>query len=90
MTRTLPLTIALAAFLATFPAAGADHCATWSTSNPEADTTTMGGPYYVDLDGIAEGIWIYEESNGLPGLQRGDEMKDDTCHGSIESDTIIL
>jgi hypothetical protein len=34
--------------------------------------------------------WVYEESNGIDGLQRGDEIVDDTCHGMIASDTIVL
>ena len=32
-------------------------------------------------------IWLYQESNGIPGLQRGDEVVDNTCHGMIEADT---
>jgi hypothetical protein len=35
-------------------------------------------------------IWIYEESNGMPGLQRGDETWDDTCGGLVEGDTIVF
>jgi hypothetical protein len=33
--------------------------------------------------------WLYEESNDIPGLQRGDEVHDDTCGGVIDSDTIV-
>lgn len=33
-------------------------------------------------------IWIYEESNGIEGLQRGDVMVDNTCGGMIEADTL--
>lgn len=35
-------------------------------------------------------IWTYEESNGIEGLQRGDEVHDDTCGGTIESDTLAF
>lgn len=33
--------------------------------------------------------WIYEEANGIPGAQRGDQDVDDTCGGLIPSDRII-
>lgn len=118
----LVLTIALALAIA-FPA-DAEHCTTWSTSNPEIDTTTAGGFFYVDNDfcNVPEvynepgnvsiwfghefariptpvtiggmsclfSVWYYEESNDIPGLQRGDEVVDDTCHGMIQSDSILF
>lgn len=31
-------------------------------------------------------VWFYRESNGEPGLQRGDEICDDTNGGENESD----
>lgn len=34
-------------------------------------------------------IWLYYETNGIDGLQRGDELRDDTCHWMIESDTFV-
>lgn len=84
-----------------FPAS-ANECVPTS-SHPEVDLTPVGfdldgdgSPtiWYVDndlcqLDGCALSIWFYEESNGIPGLQRSDEVKDDTCGGAIEGDTII-
>lgn len=38
------------------------------------------------------GYWVlvYVESNGIPGLQHTDELRDDTCHGLIRPDTRIL
>lgn len=33
--------------------------------------------------------WVYEESNGIPGLQRQDEVVDDTCGGQIPGDRIL-
>ena len=61
---------------------------------------------YVDNDpcqaqGCGVSIWIYEESNGYEGLQRQDApttdpenrpwwIKDDTCGGLIQPDTIIF
>ena len=69
----------------------AEHCTTWSTSHPEIDLGDSMG-YYIDNDLCQPeclfSIWIYNESNGIPGLQRGDEVVDDTCHGMIESDTL--
>lgn len=35
-------------------------------------------------------FWIYAESNGIPGAQRNDDVRDDTCGGRIPSDTIVL
>lgn len=78
--------------------AGADHCAGYTTSQPELDTTaTPVGRYYFDHTSCQMencppwgAFWVYEESNGLPGLQRGDEFHDDGCHGDIEYDTLVL
>lgn len=35
-------------------------------------------------------VWVYEESNGIAGLQRYDEMRDDTCRGQVPGDTIVF
>lgn len=92
--RTILLTLTL---LALALPASADHCVTWSTSTPEIETNPLG------IDGVRTlyifndetwcclfSIWIYEETNGIPGAQRGDEVVDDTCHGMIRADTIIF
>jgi len=45
--------------------------------------------HYVVADacaGCLVSVWVYQESNGLPGLQRGDHVVDDTCGGQIEAD----
>lgn len=74
-----------------------DGGCTITSSEPVADTA-MGSPvswrgafegepaegrYYVDYDAMFEIWWIYEEANGIPGLQRVDEVRmDETCgHG---------
>jgi hypothetical protein len=62
-----------------------------TTSSPEVDAAG----FYVDNDACQPdcgySIWIYQESNGIAGLQRGDEVHDDTCGGAAgESDTIIF
>lgn len=71
---------------------------------PPGDPTTWPSPglygRYVPFpgwdhngDGSADGclfsIWLYYESNGIPGLQRGDWVVDDSCHGMIESDSFV-
>lgn len=43
-----------------------------------------------DADGCLFSNWFYEESNGIPGLQRGDDVVDDTCHGLIDADTFVF
>ena len=87
---------ALSLVLMVLTTTDAAHCTTWSTSHAEIDTdpldTGLVPREYVDNDLCQPecifSIWFYEESNGIPGLQRGDEVKDDTCHGMIEADTI--
>ena len=65
------------------------------TSIPEIDTgPTPAGHWYVDHDvcqpECPNPTWVYEESNGIDGLQRNDEMVDDTCGGVIASDRLAL
>ncbi|HUR70234.1 MAG TPA: hypothetical protein VM370_13400 [Candidatus Thermoplasmatota archaeon] len=35
-------------------------------------------------------LYVYEESNGIEGLQRQDEVHDDTCGGAIPGDRIVF
>lgn len=65
-----------------------------TTSTPAAEA----GPIYVagnarslfcDPNCLID-IWIYEESNGIAGLQRQDELHDDTCGGQISGDSIVF
>lgn len=68
---------------------GADHCTTWSTSQPPVNLFGL----YIDDNPCQPNEcypWVYLESNGLAGLQRADNDHDDTCHGMIEPDTLIL
>lgn len=75
-------------------------CATWTTSEPQIDTgaasPATGSRHYVAEDCIGRpcpshlfSFWVYEESNGIDGLQRGDPVVDDTCHGMISPDLLI-
>ena len=50
--------------------------------------TRVSAPVGVTLGECVFSIWTYYETNGIEGLQRGDEMHDDTCGGLIESDSI--
>lgn len=92
----LALALSLAAALAV--PASADHCLSWSSTEPHVTVCEVGDCTYVLLatmcsDGGAcypISPWIYEESNGIAGLQREDELQDDTCHGMIAGDTIIF
>ncbi|HUR68902.1 MAG TPA: hypothetical protein VM370_06615 [Candidatus Thermoplasmatota archaeon] len=72
-----------------FPAS-ASHCVGYRTSHPEL---TLEG-YYLDNDvcqpGCLASTWAYEESNGIPGLQRHDAGVDDTCHGMVSGDRRIV
>lgn len=75
----------------------AQHC-TEPGEQEDAISTCVAGLepcFYVDDDNCEPecghfNVWIYQETNGHPGLQRGDEITDDTCHGMIEADTVIF
>lgn len=90
------LLVPLALLVALSAPAIAEHC-TEPTSDEAELTTCVGGVepcFYVDNDSCQPectfSLWIYQESNGYPGLQRGDEMEDGTCHGMVEPDTIVF
>ena len=93
---------ALVALAIVFPAVADETC--YTTSNPEFDTgheaqALTGSRYYVDQDvchvcGFYS-WWIYEESNGIDGLQRDDEVVDDVgqCRRDgtpVSGDTIVF
>lgn len=83
--------LAIFALLALAAPSGAQACQpTTSPAHVEA-----GGYYVFHDDSLCPGpcpfvVWIYQESNGHPGLQRNDDARDDTCGGQIESDTLLL
>lgn len=88
--------IALCLAFALLPETVAAGCET-STTTPLLDTgETAAGQHYVVADDCSWWcvtgymFWVYEESNGIPGLQRGDENVDDTCGGAIRADTVVL
>lgn len=64
----------------------------WTTSKEEAKLSANGQTYYVEVDQDPADIWIYEEANGVPGLQRQDGAVDDVknCLGDVEPDQIAF
>ncbi len=62
------------------PASADDAC--------DSEVVEAAGHYVVvdNLENAHGGIWIYEESNGVEGLQRND----DSCAGEEPADTIIF
>ena len=76
----------LLSLLLLMPAALASGCeGTTSTTTTEHIIVEAGGTYVafdVCQPGCLWSIWIYRETNGIPGLQRGDEVVDDTCGGA--------
>lgn len=93
----LCLSILLTGILAT-PLGASGHC-----TNPSTSVTTLGTPtvivaqagtnYLVAHAGVAPNVvlvQLYEESNGVSGLQRRDFGADDTCHGQVSPDRIVL
>lgn len=84
------LLLSLAAVL---PHAVASGC---TPSTSQADVDVVGRAYVFDdndfcrrTDLCIYSYWVYEESNGIPGAQRGDEHVDDTCGGAIAADTVV-
>ena len=80
------------------PASAEEVC--YTTSNPEATIPgagpNFGGDLYADNDlcqlDCGYSFWIYEEFNGIAGLQRGDEVVNDVkdCLGEVDSDYIVF
>jgi hypothetical protein len=96
--RAFALALVLALALA-MPAA-AQEC-TPTTSAATLTVHAIGGiGYYVVEDpgwltcefGIPEcgSIWVYEEANGIAGVQRADDVHDDTCTGQIPGDRLVV
>jgi hypothetical protein len=40
------------------------------------------------LDGCGWSVWIYQETNGIPGLQRDDTFK--PANGGCQADTVVF
>ena len=103
MSKTFLAILALAALVA--PQTLAEHC-TKPTLDRDSEELRVMDPetgdvrYYVDRDacegdGCVDSIWIYEETNALENLQRRDpadarDPQDDTCHGMIRPDSVVL
>lgn len=77
--------------------ASAEHTA--SCNGEITEVATPAGTLYVDDRGVdAEGVWIYEESNGEAGLQSGGQsailgdLDEDTCEavGHPDPDTLLF
>lgn len=99
MNKLFTTLLTVAALSVALPAGLADHCTTYSQADAEITTTgDEGSIHYVDNDfcqpDCGYSLWVYEESNGLPGLQRSQAneggnpyMTDNTCHGAYPADT---
>ena len=87
------LILVLLAMIPTFAAQAEPACQ--RSPPPILDTgATAAGQYYATLDFSAIDGWplgsVYQESNGIRGLQRWDKFYDDTCGGEIEGDFDII
>ena len=82
------LIVGAAVVFALVGAGAAEHCSSWTTS----EAHLAAGGFYVVNEACQPSCtlvaFVYEETNDLPGLQRGDHRHDDTCHGMIVSDTL--
>ena len=92
--------LALALVLAlTLPASAAGCCEGYCHELFRLGTPeTPAGQFYVVEDVGCQpecyphypSLWFYEESNGIDGLQRLDEINDETCGGQILPDTLMF
>lgn len=85
---------ALLLFLTLLVPASAQECVPTTSDAEWTSCNSSGDPcFYGDWDMCQPqcifSYWVYQESNAIDGLQRNDDVKDDTCRGQIESDTII-
>lgn len=100
MVRAGPIIASVALALLVLQPVDAAHCTTYSTTvtdlNEGVVVIEIAGGLYIPITvchaqctyGWSVG-WYYAETNGIPGLQRIDPVKDDTCHWSIEADNLI-
>ncbi|GEM_PF-3219213 len=100
MNKMYTVLLGLAALALLTPAHADEIC---YTTSPSTATVTdvngaLGGDVYVDNDfcqlTTCQGgfsIWIYQETNGIPGQQRGDEVVNDVanCTDGTVPDTDI-
>lgn len=89
---------ALVALALVAPAAAEEPCYTTSPALVTVPETPLAPAYYLANDlcqpVVGDGsclfsIWPYWETNGIPGLQRGDEVRNDVenCVDGTQSDT---
>jgi hypothetical protein len=102
MNKMYTVILGLAALAMLVPAHAEEICYTTSPSTatiPDA-TGAAGGDIYVDNDlcqtdpvnPCVFSIWVYQETNGIAGQQRGDEVVNDVanCTDGTVSDTDIV
>lgn len=97
--RMRPLALALATLVTLALVADATgECSTTPTTSKWgcSGAFSAADAYYLTWNGFDEpcdfpAFWIYEESNGIAGLQRQDEHRDDTWGGlACAGDTIVF
>lgn len=99
MTARVPVYFLFAALLVAPSFTSAVGCE-MTTADAEFTSPALvdGAPtFYIDLNFCQPechpniDLWIYQESNGISGLQRDDKVVDDTCGGAAGAgDTIIF
>lgn len=91
MRSILVLAIFAVATLAVGPPAAAGHCSGWTTSTTSGTTVVVGGGgYYTVVEANFPPTRLYQEANSIAGLQRADSTRNDTCHGQIQADQLIV
>lgn len=80
----------------TVPAAHGCHPTTSAAVLTLGSADRYSATVYVAIDAPAPDDlfiplpWIYAESNGISGLQRDDDWRDDTCGGAVRGDALVF
>jgi hypothetical protein len=60
----------------------------------EAEPSLIVGSYHIFVDCVGcpfqSGVAVYQESNGIEGIQREDARVGGTCGGMIEPDALVF
>ncbi len=94
--RITAVAVAVAAMAGGIMAPSPAHAAECNPSEAVHEVPTPGGTFYVDHRGGDE-VWLYQESNGMPGLQRGGYQAlvgtqldwQDPCNDGVTPDTML-
>lgn len=88
--RMIPLAIALA-LVAIFalPTPALADCQPSTSESVAVPSADPARPFLLATNSLPTGIFLYQEDNGRDGLQRDDDLVNDTCH-FFPADELVL